>query len=70
MEIKTKFAIGDKVWTIKNCKAAEFEVEAITLFGTVIFYGSDRYEMIDEAICFATKEELIKYIFDDGNESA
>lgn len=65
MEIKTKFAIGDKVWTIKNCKAVEFEVVVITLFGTVIFYGSDRYEMIDEAMCFATKEELLKFVADD-----
>lgn len=62
MEIKTKFAIGDKVWTIQNCKATQFKIRFIGVYDGVITYGADRYASIPESECFATKEELLKYI--------
>lgn len=68
MEIKTKFAIGDKLWTVNGCKAVQFEVVCIFYNGEVR-YGDSRYSVTPESMCFATKEELLKYVADNGNES-
>lgn len=73
MEIKTKFAIGDKVWTIKNCKAVEFEVCSISINKSATLYPATRITYCGaykdgkittatEPECFASKEELIKYV--------
>lgn len=32
MEIKTKYNVDDKLWTIKDCKAYEFEVERVSIY--------------------------------------
>lgn len=80
MDIKTKFAIGDKVWTIRGCKAVEFEVCSISINKSATLYPATRItycgEYKDGKIttapepeCFATKEELTGYIFDDGDEN-
>lgn len=80
MEIKTKFAIGDKVWTIKGCKAVEFEVCSISINTPVTLYPAHlitycgeykdgNITTATEPECFATKEELLKFVADDGNES-
>lgn len=76
MDIKTKFAIGDKVWTIKDCKAVEFEVCSISINKSATLYPANRITYCgeykdgkittaEEAECFATKEELLKFIADD-----
>lgn len=62
MEIKTKFALGGKVWTIKNCKAVEFEINYIVVSRDEVRYGDGQYNTSLECECFATKEELIRYI--------
>ncbi len=71
MEIKTKFAIGDKVWTIHECKPKQMRVTTISINGVdeVKYAGeipasaiSVFYHCVKEAECFATKEELIKHI--------
>lgn len=80
MEIKTKFSIGDKVWTIKVCKALEFEVCSISISKSTTLYPANRITYCgeykdgkittaEESECFATREELIKYISDDGNQN-
>lgn len=67
MEIKTKFNFGDKVWTISQCKAAQFTIGFIGVYDGVIVYGSDKYNLIPESECFATKDKLLKYITGDGD---
>lgn len=74
MEIKTKFKIGDKVWTIIDGRAKETTIESIHIFNDGVSYAvkmADKrcYVQHSESECFATKEELIEYICDDGNES-
>lgn len=70
MEIKTKFGIGDKVWTIYNCKVAEIEVAAMTIDVNGVWIRSkEDYSAFHEDNCFPTKEALINHILGDGNES-
>lgn len=68
MEIKTKFSIGDKVWTISNCKATCIEINCIICEVGGVSYASSRYgQAIPENLCFNTKSELLEYISDDDN---
>lgn len=69
MQIKTKFAVGDTVWTIRDCKAAPFEIGCIVFDGTSVYYGETRFDTVVESQCFATKEGLLKYAAGDGNEN-
>lgn len=69
MEIITKFAIGDTVWTMHDCKAKPLTIRCILYDGTHNYYGENRFDTIIESQCFATKEELLEYAADDGNES-
>lgn len=65
MEIKTKFRVGDKAWTIKDCKAVEFEINYIVVSRNEVRYGDGQYNTTLECECFATKEELLKFVADD-----
>lgn len=65
MEIKTKFAIGDGVWTIRKCKAVSFEIGCVMYDESGVYYGVYAYELTPESQCFATKEELLKHVADD-----
>lgn len=65
MEIKTKLPIGDKAWTIKDCKAVEFEINYIVVSRNGVRYGDGQYNTSLECECFATKEELLKFVADD-----
>lgn len=74
MGIKTKFTFGDKVWTIKDCKAKEYSVYSIHIYKSGTIYSLDdgktrSLESVAEEQCFASREELIKHISDDGNEN-
>lgn len=69
MEIITKFSIGDTAWTMRDCKAEPFKIGCILFDGTNFFYGETRFNTIIESQCFKTKEALLKYATDDGNES-
>ena len=73
MEIKTRFAPGDRVWAIRDCKAVEVMISSIsitspkTLLPTVHItyrgtYNGGKIAILDESECFATNEELINYI--------
>lgn len=65
MNIKTKFNIGDKVWTIINFRAVEIEVAAILCSADgICIRGLDEYTWIREENCFYSKELLIKYLSD------
>lgn len=61
MEISTEFAIGDKAWKIHDSKAVCFKIGCI-LYDGAVYYGENRYDMTISTQCFATKDELIKYI--------
>lgn len=68
MEIKTNFAIGDKVWVIKDMKAAEIEISSIIAdVNGISVRSKDDYRSYYQGYCFPTKEALIAYISDDGN---
>lgn len=62
MEIKTRFAIGDKVWIIQNSKATQITIEIIRLDNKAIMYGANAYDLYLESECFATKEALLEYV--------
>lgn len=73
MEIKTKFTIGDKVWTIRGCKAVEFEICSISITSPKTLlpmihitycgaYNDGKITTAAEPECFASKEELLKYV--------
>lgn len=62
MEIKTKFSIGQTLWTVRDCKALSFEVQGIQYDGNVSYYGNPVYHAIPESQCFLTQEELMEYI--------
>ena len=63
MEIKTKFKLGARVWTIHNCKATEIEVAAMTVdINGVWIRDRHDYTSFHEDNCFATKDELIRHI--------
>ncbi len=72
MDIKTKFAIGDTIWTLRDLKPVEFEVGSISVTQAktvppqnIITYGSctiEAYICANENECFASREELLNYI--------
>ena len=64
--ITTKFAIGDTAWRIYDSRATCFEIGCILYDGVTVYYGATAYDTTPEALCFATKEELIKYVAADG----
>lgn len=67
MEIKTEHSLGDKLWRVRDSKANCFEVRCIVYDGTV-YYGETCYELTLSTQCFATKEGLLKYVADNGEE--
>lgn len=73
MEIKTRFDIGDKVWTLSRNKAVEFEVCSISISRAKTLlpityitycgaYSDGKITIAPESDCFASKEELINRI--------
>ena len=63
MEIKTKFALGDTVWVVDSSQAKTMTVESIHIFPTGITYSlSELRESRYENECFASKEELLRYV--------
>lgn len=67
MEIKATYSIGDKLWTIRDCRAKQFTVGAIIYNGEV-YYGETRFDAIPESMCFPSKEALIDYISRDNGD--
>ena len=65
MKIETQFNIGQRIWVIRNGKATPIEVKVITLTVHGIEYGEGWFPTFPEAECFATKEELLKFVADD-----
>lgn len=66
MEIKTKFKIGDSVWSILEGRAHGFEIKSITICqdsqgNTRIGYSDNNYHTYPAHQCFLTKEELRDY---------
>lgn len=69
MEIKTKFNLGDKVWTLKNFKATELEIDGYVINSDGKLRVRDAgYYLYDEEECFNSKEELIDFIFNNNDE--
>lgn len=73
MEITTIFNIGAHAWTLHDLKVVEFKISSISISTTRIFYCGTRHNgdiiTAPEDQCFNTKDELLKYITDDGNEN-
>lgn len=69
MEIKTKFKLGDKVWTLKNFKATELEIDGYVINSDGKLRVRDAgYYLYDEEECFNSKEELVDFIFNNNDE--
>lgn len=73
MEVKTKYDIGDTLWTIDNNKVAAFKVNTICVTTTDMYLGEVTKTIISygggsvncshlEPECFRTKEELISWL--------
>lgn len=63
MEIKTKFALGEKVWTVDDCKATEIEVAAITIDAHGVWLRSKAgCASFREEHCFPSKQSLVAHI--------
>lgn len=69
MEIKTKFNLGDKVWTLKDFRATEIEVSGyeINSVGKLRVRDAGFY-LYNEDECFVSKEELVNYIVNDDED--
>lgn len=67
MTIESKFNLGDKVWTIGyNLKAAEIQIGLISYGdGGIRYVDNATYQSYYEDRCFATKEELMKYVAEE-----
>lgn len=78
MRIETKFAFGEKVWTVRNSRAVSFCIRAVSVdspmmqeCGTTLSYSGKTtggtIVVANETDCFASKEELLSHIAsDDG----
>lgn len=71
MEIKTKYNVGDKLWTIKDFRAYEFEVDRINVYinkegKTDVSYYPERdiisSDSYSEQNCYQSREDLINGI--------
>lgn len=67
MEIRTKFGIGDKVWTLINARAKRVKVSSLYIdCQGVRILCTESYHSISEEECFATKDELLEYTFGEA----
>lgn len=65
MEIKTKYDINDKVWTMSENEPIEFIITDIEIYyhkniPITIWYIDENDEGYSEKFVFPTKEELLK----------
>lgn len=79
MQISTNFDIGDRVWTVKECKALEFEVCSISISSRSTpspaihitycgAYSDGKITAALESECFASKEALLNHIAGNGEQ--
>lgn len=79
MNITTKFNIGDRIWTLSHLKAVEFEISSLSIASPrillpiirITYCGTGANDTIitaPEDECFTSKDELLKYITDNGNQ--
>ena len=65
MNITTKFALGESVWSVLNGRAHGFEITAIVIEksgpGIVASYRDKSFNTYPEHQCFLSKEELRDY---------
>lgn len=61
MEILTKYALGETIYVIRESKAVKMEIRSIVISETGIYY-SDFVYSYPEKECFASIDELVKYI--------
>lgn len=67
MDIRTKFQVGDELFTLKDMKIISFRVQNISVFcahkDIKISYGNGvDYNFYEERVCFRTKEDLLRFI--------
>lgn len=69
MEIKTKFAPGDKAWVIKDCKLTKIQINAVVIRESGVYFAESVYCCLyPDETCFATKDELLAYITENSEE--
>lgn len=73
MNIKTKFNIGDTVYTVIDCAIVDYEVGKIFIFvyegkePSISYQSKDCSLDINESFLFSSKEELIHHLMDAKN---
>lgn len=64
MEYKTKFNLGDKVWTMRFDKPYSFTIGKVEIYDSpdqhsIVYYRGEDNKMIKEMKCFSSKNELL-----------
>lgn len=73
MNIKTKFNIGDTVYTVIDCAIVSYEVGRIYVFvyegkePSISYQSNDCSHDVKESVLFSSKEELIHHLMDANN---
>ncbi len=77
MEIKTKFNIGDEVWSLSENRLMKRKIKQIIINNGISYVFDDsRMSLVEslyhlpilgESCCFATKNDLIAYLLGDKN---
>jgi hypothetical protein len=72
MEIKTKFDIGEEVWTIERCMPVKLTIISITVNARSTVYCGNiqshpegygiQHKYVSEPECFRSQEDLLEYI--------
>ena len=66
MKVKSKFAIGDKAFVLKDNAIVEIEIKAVFFDGRSVRYSVEKGPLVfssyPEEHLFATEEELFEYI--------
>lgn len=78
MEIKTKFNIGDEVWSLSENRLMKRKIKQIIINKGIEYVFNDssmslveklyHRPIIGESCCFATKNDLIAYLLGGQND--
>lgn len=74
MEIKSKYNVGDTLYTIEDMKVLKFEVYAVSSFWSkhvngVSYHRSDSFSSYAEEKCFKSETELINHLMGRDGEN-
>lgn len=74
MEIKSKYNVGDTLYTIEDMKVLKFEVYAVSSFWSkhvngVSYHRKDSFSSYAEEKCFKSESELINHLMGRDGEN-